>query len=194
MLLSEVEVTPNFIFSLFDTDKPTPGGGTRNVPVQSFAPIAHFCLVINFKMTDVEAKEVVETTPPGKEVQGSEDGESHSDDEILKEKLASGKEAMTFEEVVHYHEQFNMREVVIQLPGGGQMRFNPFASLFAIVILWGLTIWCMVDPENSSESIIAWKARVTELFTWFYVGTNPIFMVRSSVWQSHDNIMLYACD
>eukprot|EP00934_Nitzschia_sp_Nitz4_P009058 Nitzschia sp. Nitz4//scaffold199_size41809//4067//6877//NITZ4_007444-RA/size41809-processed-gene-0.55-mRNA-1//-1//CDS//3329540543//9048//frame0 len=83
----------------------------------------------------------------------------------------------TLEEAVLHHEQFNMREVVIHLPGGAQMRFNPLASAFATLLLWGLAIWCMVEPENASTTLIAWRGRIAELFTWFYIGTNPAFMV-----------------
>ncbi len=84
----------------------------------------------------------------------------------------------TFEQTVRHHEQFNMREILIHLPGGSEMRFNPFTTIFAIVALWGLAIWCMVAPEGASATIIEWKVRVTDLFTWFYVGINPMFMVR----------------
>eukprot|EP00934_Nitzschia_sp_Nitz4_P002048 Nitzschia sp. Nitz4//scaffold80_size88189//71589//78338//NITZ4_005093-RA/size88189-processed-gene-0.64-mRNA-1//1//CDS//3329558648//2048//frame0 len=71
----------------------------------------------------------------------------------------------TIEEVVKHHEQFNIREVVIYLPGGSQIRFNPFASF-----------WCMIDPENANTTLVVWKGRISELFTWFYIGTNPAFM------------------
>eukprot|EP00429_Kryptoperidinium_foliaceum_P020021 CAMPEP_0176047276 /NCGR_PEP_ID=MMETSP0120_2-20121206/23479_1 /TAXON_ID=160619 /ORGANISM="Kryptoperidinium foliaceum, Strain CCMP 1326" /LENGTH=827 /DNA_ID=CAMNT_0017380691 /DNA_START=109 /DNA_END=2592 /DNA_ORIENTATION=+ len=130
-------------------------------------------------MEDVEVKhdesKPAEGTAPAPEKELS-DGGSNSDDDLKKGLVGKPKDDMTFDEAVSHHEQFNMREIVVPLPGGGQMRFNPFSSLFAIAILWGLSIWCMVDPDNSSETIIAWKARVTELFTWFYVGTNPCFM------------------
>ena len=107
---------------------------------------------------------------------GDDDDDSSQEDPILA-KAKTGAE-LTFEESVHHHELYNMREVVIHLPGGSQMRFNPCASLFAIAVLWGLAIWCMVDPKGASTNLINWRASVTELFTWFYVGTNPAFMVR----------------
>ena len=72
---------------------------------------------------------------------------------------------------------FPLREVCIPIPGGN-LRFNPIASIFATIVLWGLTIWCMVHPETANDALVTARARVTELFTWFYVGTNPMFMVR----------------
>lgn len=38
------------------------------------------------------------------------------------------------------YEAFNMREVIITLPGGAEMRFNPVASLFGSGTLWGLAM------------------------------------------------------
>ena len=72
---------------------------------------------------------------------------------------------------------FPLREICIAIPGGN-LRFNPVASLFASIVLWGLTIWCMVHPETAKDALVTARGRVTELFTWFYVGTNPMFMVR----------------
>jgi hypothetical protein len=54
---------------------------------------------------------------------------------------------------------------------------NPVVSFIGMAILWGLSIWCMVDPENSSAILIDGRYRLTKMFTWFYVGTNPAFMV-----------------
>lgn len=118
---------------------------------------------------EVVAKEEPLATKSDNMEQEESDDSTSNDDDLLKK---------TLEQTVRHHEQFNMREVIIRLPGGSEMRFNPFSSTFAIVVLWGLAIWCMVAPEDASATIIEWKARVTALFTWFYVGTNPAFMVR----------------
>ena len=96
--------------------------------------------------------------------------DSSRDDDAVKKPLGPG--------MAQQHEHFPMREVIIGLPGGAQLRFNPFVSLLAIAVLWGVAIWCMVAPDTASATVIAWKAQVTELFTWFYVGSNPAFMVR----------------
>ncbi len=71
---------------------------------------------------------------------------------------------------------FPMRYVVIPI-GNSEIRFNPFASIFAIIFLWGISIWCMVSPEAASDTLNEWRGILTELFTWFYIGTNPAFMV-----------------
>merc|ERR1712232_161733 len=34
----------------------------------------------------------------------------------------------------------------------------------------------MVEPDKASDTLIDWRSGVAELFTWFYVGTNPAFM------------------
>ena len=124
-------------------------------------------------MAEDKAVEVPVAKAEGVEI--SDEG-SNSEDDYLFKKVH--KNAMTYEQSVHHHEQFHMREVVYDLPGGGQMRFNPFASLFAIVILWGIAIWCIVDPPGASASLGNAMSEVSSLFSWFYVGTNPAFMVR----------------
>ena len=100
--------------------------------------------------------------------QESFDSSRNPNDEVVK--TTSGQD------IAHYG-HFHMREIIIDLPGGAQMRFNPVVSFFAIAVLWGVAIWCMVAPDQASATIIEWKAQVTELFTWFYVGSNPAFMV-----------------
>jgi hypothetical protein len=72
---------------------------------------------------------------------------------------------------------FPMREVVFSL-GDSEIRFNPFASLFAIVFLWGISIWCMLSPEVAADTLVEWRGIITNMFTWFYVVTNPAFLVR----------------
>jgi hypothetical protein len=72
---------------------------------------------------------------------------------------------------------FPMREIVIDMPYGKVIRFNPVASLFSIVCLWGLAIWCMTNPVQARETLESSRTKISELFTWFYIGTNPFFMV-----------------
>lgn len=88
------------------------------------------------------------------------------------------KSTLEVKEAAFHHEQFHMREVIYNLSGGSQIRFNPVSTAFAILVLWGVSIWCMVQPEDANSTLIEWRGRLTELFTWFYIGTNPIFMVR----------------
>jgi Cys-rich protein (TIGR01571 family) len=86
---------------------------------------------------------------------------------------------------------FPMREVVIGMPNGKVIRFNPVASGFAILCLWGLAIWCMTNPEQARNTLVQSRTRIAELFTWFYIGTNPFFMF-FMLWLAwrHGNIRL----
>ena len=91
----------------------------------------------------------------------------------------------------HHHEKFNMREVVLSIPGVAEIRFNPFVSLIATVLLWGLAVWCIVDPDSASSTLIDWRSGVADLFTWFYIGTNPAFMVRLLSFQRPKPILFH---
>ncbi|CAJ1939141.1 unnamed protein product [Cylindrotheca closterium] len=79
------------------------------------------------------------------------------------------------EDTIVEHEKYGMREIVIPV-GDKEIRFNPVTSVFAIAFLWGLAVWCMTDPEFSRDKLVEFRGNVAELFTWFYVGTNPAFM------------------
>lgn len=76
---------------------------------------------------------------------------------------------------VLHHERYGMREIVIPL-GEKEIRFNPLTSLFAIVFLWGLSAWCMSEPDFSRDKLVEFRGDIASMFTWFYVGTNPAFM------------------
>jgi len=65
---------------------------------------------------------------------------------------------------------FPMRETVI-----GPLKFNAVTSLLGIIVLWGFSIYCMVDTEGSSETLQSWKTAVSKHFTWLYIGGNPCF-------------------
>jgi hypothetical protein len=76
------------------------------------------------------------------------------------------------------HDDFPMR--TFQLTNeAGEIKFllNPVVSAIGILILWGLSIWCMSDPTGSREMLIEGRGNLSSMFTWFYVGTNPAFMV-----------------
>ncbi len=49
--------------------------------------------------------------------------------------------------------EFPMRETVISLGSGGELRFNWFVSLFGLAFLWGISIYCMVEPDKAKESV-----------------------------------------
>lgn len=77
------------------------------------------------------------------------------------------------------HIETSMRKMTFNLPFGNPVHFNPVTSIIGIVILWGLAIWCMVDPATSRAQLGAGQTAITDRFTWFYVGTNPFLMVSS---------------
>lgn len=71
---------------------------------------------------------------------------------------------------------FPMRAMTIDLPfNGGQLYFNHATSLIGIGLLWGLAIWCILDPEGSRAELIRWRQQSSLYFTWFYIGTRPLF-------------------
>jgi len=71
---------------------------------------------------------------------------------------------------------FPMRAMTIDLPyNGGQLYFNHATSLIGIGLLWGLAIWCMVDPVGSRDELIRWRQQSALYFTWFYILTRPVF-------------------
>lgn len=73
-------------------------------------------------------------------------------------------------------EKYPVREWSIQLPFLSQpISFNPLVSLIGVVFLWGVAIWCMVDPEGSAAEITAWRSEITLNFTWLFIGTRCVF-------------------
>ena len=76
------------------------------------------------------------------------------------------------------HDEFPMRTYKItNQEGHAVFLLNPVVSFIGMAVLWGLSIWCMADPTNASAILIDGRYRLTKMFTWFYVGTNPAFMV-----------------
>lgn len=71
-------------------------------------------------------------------------------------------------------DKFPMRKTDIAL-GNKHLRFNYFASILGIAILWGLSIWCIVEPDKALAEMVSWKAELTAKFTWLFIGTKPIF-------------------
>eukprot|EP00567_Pseudictyota_dubia_P013108 CAMPEP_0197435970 /NCGR_PEP_ID=MMETSP1175-20131217/3452_1 /TAXON_ID=1003142 /ORGANISM="Triceratium dubium, Strain CCMP147" /LENGTH=890 /DNA_ID=CAMNT_0042965125 /DNA_START=170 /DNA_END=2842 /DNA_ORIENTATION=+ len=72
-------------------------------------------------------------------------------------------------------DEYPLRETSIPVCGGSLI-FNSFTSIFGIAILWGFSIWCMVQPEKALETMVSFKAQCTQFFTWFFIGTKPIFI------------------
>ena len=57
----------------------------------------------------------------------------------------------------------------------GPLYFNHVTSFIGIAFLWGLSTWCMVDPEGSKALLIEWRGNFAQYFSWFYIGTRPLF-------------------
>jgi hypothetical protein len=73
-------------------------------------------------------------------------------------------------------EKYPVREFQIQFCGmSDKISFNPVVSLIGIVILWGVSIWCMVDPDGSNETLGDWRSSVTLYFTWLFMGSKCVF-------------------
>ncbi|CAK8999742.1 Glycine betaine transporter [Durusdinium trenchii] len=70
---------------------------------------------------------------------------------------------------------FPMRTLGFDLPHGGSLSFNPLVSLLGGGLLWGLAIWCMVQPESSLDTLNEWTAWAVKNFSWFFVGV-PAFL------------------
>lgn len=76
----------------------------------------------------------------------------------------------------HVADKYPMRFSMIRIPWSGtELYLNSFTSFFGFAFLWGLSIWCMVQPTKANDKLTEWQAAVTEKFTWFYVVANPSF-------------------
>mmetsp|Transcript_5028 Transcript_5028/g.10975 ORF Transcript_5028/g.10975 Transcript_5028/m.10975 type:complete len:833 (+) Transcript_5028:111-2609(+) len=63
---------------------------------------------------------------------------------------------------------FPMREVCV-----GPLRFNWLVSILGLGVLWGVSIYCMTNPEASAE-LGKWYDTTILYFTWFYILGNPV--------------------
>lgn len=81
------------------------------------------------------------------------------------------------DQVADYHpddvlERIPMRFVRFTLPIGGDLYFNWFTSFFGFCILWGLSIWCMADPDGALIALKSASGNITENFT----VSSPIYL------------------
>lgn len=71
--------------------------------------------------------------------------------------------------------KFPLRETSFKLPFFKDViSFNPAVSLIGLVPLWGLTGYCMSDPDSASAFLSDWFSAVIDMFTWFYIVANPV--------------------
>jgi hypothetical protein len=50
----------------------------------------------------------------------------------------------------HEADEYPMRQFSFPLMGS-EVYLNPFTSIFGFFFLWAISIWCMVEPDKSSE-------------------------------------------
>ena len=56
--------------------------------------------------------------------------------------------------------------------GRGRFRIelNPVVTLLSIGLIWGLVIYCIVEPEKSLDTFIPINTWITKAWTWLYIG------------------------
>jgi hypothetical protein len=115
--------------------------------------------------------------PPPMDDMDNDDDSSSEEQDLKKEEAAKLGEtsAMAWD---GEHDEFPMRTFKLtNAEGYPVFLLNPVTSFIGMAVLWGLSIWCMVDPLNASTILIEGRTRLSAMFTFFYVGTNPAFMV-----------------
>jgi choline-glycine betaine transporter len=55
--------------------------------------------------------------------------------------------------------------------------FNPWTTLIGFGTLLGFALWCIDDPVGSKATLGVWQAWVTKEFTWFYIGSQDIWII-----------------
>jgi hypothetical protein len=86
-------------------------------------------------------------------------------------------------------EDFPMKSFSIPMKNGTKILTNPVVWILSTVCLWGLSIVCMVYPQDASQLLTAGRASITSMFTWMYVGANQfaimIFILYTAVRYGH---------
>ena len=55
--------------------------------------------------------------------------------------------------------------------------FNPWTTLIGFGTLLGFALWCINDPINSKMQLSIWQSWVTKQFTWFYIGSQDVWII-----------------
>lgn len=55
--------------------------------------------------------------------------------------------------------------------------FNPWTTLIGFGTLLGFALWCINDPINSKIQLSIWQSWVTKQFTWFYIGSQDVWII-----------------
>jgi choline-glycine betaine transporter len=120
----------------------------------------------------VPSKEEIEETrapPPVKAL----DSEDFSEEEDLKKDSNYKATETTNDDIKDYP----MREFSFQFPlGHYNVSFNPLTSFLGIAVLWGISIWCMLSPDDALIALKNAKSQTTYFFTWFFIVSRPLFI------------------
>ena len=85
----------------------------------------------------------------------------------------------------HVSKIYPMREISFSVPFSTEkMRFNGLVSFVALAFLWGITIFCMVDPSGAKTELDRWFQTTITYFTWFYILGNPV-MFAFVIWIAY---------
>ena len=55
--------------------------------------------------------------------------------------------------------------------------FNPWTTLIGFGTLLGFALWCMNDPVASKAQLGVWQSWCTTQFTWFYIGSQDLWII-----------------
>ena len=55
--------------------------------------------------------------------------------------------------------------------------FNPVVTVLSAIIIWAMVVLCIIYPESSLKQMSVWKDWITRTWTWFYIGTQNVWIV-----------------
>jgi choline-glycine betaine transporter len=85
----------------------------------------------------------------------------------------------------HQPKVYPMREITLNVPGSNEkLSFNLLVSVISLAFLWGMTIFCMVDPTGAKSELGRWFQTTIQYFTWFYIVGNPV-MFAFIIWVAY---------
>ena len=60
---------------------------------------------------------------------------------------------------------------------GIQIGLNPVVTLLSVLVIWGFVVFGGLLPEFANKQMAEWKSRITQTFTWMYIGTQDAWAV-----------------
>ena len=75
----------------------------------------------------------------------------------------------------HVSKFYPMRETSVRVPFSEEkMIFNGLVCFTSLTFLWGIAIFCMVDPSGAKKELDTWFQTTIKYFTWLYIGGHPV--------------------